>query len=375
MSTFHPSKEFSIGIELELQIINKDNYHLEGSAGVFLKKIEQNFFNEQIKPEVTQSMLEINSSVHTNPQELYKELKKIRDTLIKQAKDLDILFCSGGAHPFQLWNQTKIYPTPHYKNLAAKYGYLTNMFTVFGLHIHVGCQDGDMAIYLMNSLARFIPQLIALSASSPFYHGVDTQFASSRSNVVHLFPLSGLAPVTHSWGEFNVYLEKMQTFKIAEKIENFYWDIRPKPNYGTVEVRVCDAPLKIEQAVLLAVYVRILSYYLITEYPFKPSEDHHHLYRHNRFQASRYGYKGIYINPCTEECQTIAEDILETCELIMPYACALGDQDYVEQLKARVLHEQNDARLIKTLFTQGKSLTEIVQYQADLFSGKVESDF
>jgi carboxylate-amine ligase len=375
VKTFNPSKEFSIGVELELQIVNNTDYNLEGMSGVFLKKIDNDSFNEQVKPEVTQSMLEINSSVHTNPQELYAELKEIRDMLTTNSKGLNILFSSGGAHPFQLWNETKVYPTPHYKNLAAKYGYLMQMYTVFGLHIHIGCENGDMAIYLLNTLPRFIPQLIALSASSPFWQGVDTQFASSRSNISHLFPLNGLAPSVSSWEEFNKHLEKMQAFKIVEDIDNFYWDIRPKPNYGTVEIRVCDAPLKIEQVALFAAYARILAYYLIKERPFSIIEDKYHLYRHNRFQAARYGFKGIYINPYTEECNTIAEDILDTCERVTPYAAALGDQQYIEQIKERVIHEQNDAKLIRNLFTQGKSLPEIVRYQADLFAGNITADF
>src|SRR5690606_31979681 len=128
---------------------------------------------------------------------------------------------------------------------------LAKQFTVFGQHIHVGCGSGDDAIYLVHALARYVPHFIALSASSPFSQGVDTAFDSSRLNAIAAFPLSGSMPFVQSWDELNAYVAKMYRFRIIGSMKDFYWDIRPKPEYGTIEIRVCDTPLTVERAAAL----------------------------------------------------------------------------------------------------------------------------
>ena len=156
---------------------------------------------------------------------------------------LNLRVAGGGSHPFHDWADRRIFPTGRFRSILERYGYLAKQFTVFGQHIHVGCPGGDDAVYLIHMLTRYVPHFIALSAASPFYQGEDTQFQSSRLTSINAFPLAGHMPFVRDWAEFLEYYDKMRGFGIVASMKDFYWDIRPKPEYGTVEIRVCDTPL------------------------------------------------------------------------------------------------------------------------------------
>src|SRR3990167_5866189 len=185
---FHSSSELTLGVELELQLINPRTKELVSRAKDLIRNIAHSEYRLQIKPEVTQSMIELNTSIHTSPQSLTKELLALADFLFEEGSKLGICFCGGGTHPFQSWNKHKIFPVPRFKNLYWQHRYLSKRFTVFALHFHIGCKNGNDAIYLTHLLYRYAPHFIALSAASPYYQGIDTGFNSSRLNVVNAFP-------------------------------------------------------------------------------------------------------------------------------------------------------------------------------------------
>ncbi len=260
---FKSSSLVSLGVELEFQIIDPHSFGLIPRAKDLMRTIKQGPYQKRIKPEITQGMIEINSSVHHSPSILLDELIDIRTFLLNIADQIKINFCGGGTHPFQKWTSLKIFPTSRFKNLSRQYRYLSKRSTVFGQHIHIGCRNSDDAIYLTHALARYVPHFIAISASSPFYQGVDTGYHSSRSNIFSAFPLSGVIPYLTTWKEFSEYFYKMRNLGIVETMKDFYWDIRPKPEFGTVEVRVFDTPLTFNKAVILAAYLQSLAHYLL----------------------------------------------------------------------------------------------------------------
>ncbi|MES2218141.1 MAG: YbdK family carboxylate-amine ligase, partial [Pseudomonadota bacterium] len=264
---FKSSQLVSIGVELELQLINPLTYDLFNRAKEVIKTIGTSALEKNIKPEVTQSMIEINSSIHQSPAELAVEFEKLHTTMLSLAEEFEFKISGGGTHPFQRWSLQKIFPIKRYKNLAHQYRYLSKRSTVFGQHIHIGCRNGDEAIYLTHALARYVPHFLALSASSPFYQGADTGFNSSRSTIFTAFPQSGVIPYLLNWKEFSEYYFKMRHLGIIQSMKDFYWDIRPKPEFGTVEIRVCDTPLTVKKSVLLAAYAQSLAHYLLQERP------------------------------------------------------------------------------------------------------------
>jgi carboxylate-amine ligase len=365
---YTPSKDLTVGVELELQLINPKTCDLSTSARSLIKGLENSVCEKLIKPEITQSMLEINSSVHQNAQDLFAELKFINKKLLDKAENIGILLCGGGVHPFQKWKNQKIYPTPRFIKLYEKYGYLAKRFTIFGQHIHVGCSTADRAVYLTLVLSRYVPHFIALTASSPFYQGVDTGFDSSRVSIVNAFPLSGVMPYYPSWEEFSAYFEEMQALNIIKTMKDFYWDIRPKPEIGTVEVRICDTPLSIETATMIAAYIQALTYYIFENQMTEINEKIYFPYKHNRFQASRHGFSGRFINPYTKETKTLQEDMLETIDKILPYAQTLKSENILLEIKNRVIEQFNDASRIRRIYSQSGSLEALVKHQAIMWS-------
>lgn len=364
---FKSSSSMSIGVEFELQIVNPQSFGLVSRAKELMRIITMSPYHNRIKPEITQSMIEINSSIHTTPATLQDELVEIQDYLNKEAEQLNILICGGGTHPFQRWATQKIFPTKRYKKLANQYRYLSKRSTVFGQHVHIGCQNGEEAIYLTHALSRYVPHFIAISASSPFYQGVDTRYHSSRSTIFNAFPLSGTIPYLTNWQDFSSYFYKMRNLGIIESMKDFYWDIRPKPEFGTVETRVFDMPLTSKKGVIFAAYIQALALYLLQEKPITITPEMYHLYHYNRFQAGRYGFDGNIIDPVTLQHHTILEDIQETIKKIEHYANKLNNMAYITQLSVDVINKKNDSCLLRDIYSQSSSLKELVNKQCQIW--------
>lgn len=360
---FKHSAELSLGIELEFQLIDPMTYEMISHAKDLIRSITEDPLKEKIKPEVTQSMIEINSAVHQTPQELMRDLTEIHAFLLVHANKIGIKICGGGAHPFHKWIKQKIFPTKRFKNLSWQYRYLSKRATVFGMHVHIGCSHREDALYLTHALARYVPHFITLSASSPFYQETDTGYQSSRSNEFNAFPLCGVIPYLLNWEEFSAYFYKMRNVGIVKSMKDFYWDIRPKPEFGTVEIRVFDSPLTIKKAVLIAAYVQVLARYLLKEKPFEPSPDLYFLYRYNRFQAGRYGFEGDLINPIHFQHTAIATDILETINTIEKHAIYFNSVNLLSELKENVINKKNDTSLLRKIFNETANLPKVVREQ------------
>jgi carboxylate-amine ligase len=365
---FRSSSTTTIGTELEFQIINPHTFSLIPRAKDLIRNIKNSDFAAQIKPESTQSMIEINSSIHQTPSEMLAELLELQRFLSQQGDDLRIAFCGGGTHPFDKWTSQKIFPEKRYKRLARQYRYLLTRSTVFGQHIHIGCKNGEDALYLTHALARFVPQFIAICASSPFYQGVDTGFVTSRSSVFSAFPLSGVIPYLLTWKEFSTYFYMMRDHGIIDTMKDFYWDIRPKPEFGTVEIRVCDTPLTIKKAVNIVAYLQALSLYLLEEKPINISQNLYYLYGYNRFQASRYGFDGTIIDPDTTQSHVITDDIFDTIKKMERYANHLNVMGYIAQIADEALNKRNDALLLRQMHKQFDSFPKVVAKQCSLWN-------
>ena len=357
---FKTSAPLTLGVELELQLVNLSNFDLTDASSDMLHLLSRANFPGNVTPEVTESMIEINTDIHTNYMALLEQLQHIRDTLVRAGDTLNVGVCGGGTHPFQRWSERKIFAKPRFKEVSAIYGYLIKQFTVFGQHIHVGCASGDDALFLLHALNRYVPHFIALSASSPYFQGVDTQFNSARLNSVFAFPLSGRAPFLLRWEDFaGGYFAKMEATGIVKSMKDFYWDIRPKPEYGTIELRVCDTPLTVERASALACYLQVLCRHLLARSESPPTEDDYLVYNYNRFQACRFGLDGTLVHPKSHEVLSLREDILTTLRHIGPHAEALGGLTALEHLYS-VIHEGNDASYLRQQHAERGSIESMV---------------
>ena len=367
---FKRSRPLSIGIELELQLVRAHDRDLAHEAGDLIERLARMKVPGEVKPEVTLSMIELNSSIQLDVAGALAELEAQRAAVSQAAGVLNLGISGGGAHPFHDWAERRVYPAERFQAVTRRYGYLAKQFTVFGQHIHLGCTSGDEAVYLTHMLTRYMPQFIALAAASPFYQGEDTAFQSSRLTAVSAFPLSGHMPFVPDWDAFVEYFETMRGYGIVEGMKDFYWDIRPKPDFGTIEIRVCDTPLTVRRAALLAGYAQALAAWLLEERRRAPISAIYEVNAFKRFEACRFGYLGELVDPYARRRRIIGEDVLETATAIAPQAARLGCIDAVHELADGVRRGLSDAGWLRSRLAASGSLADVVRESAALWSGQ-----
>lgn len=371
LEPFQKSAALSLGVELELQLVNTHDYDLAPYAEDMLRLMKKIPLPGSVVPEMTSSMIEVSTGVCQSSSEVLGQLSQIRDALVKSADKLNIAVVGGGTHPFQQWHERRIYDKPRFRELSELYGYLSKQFTIFGQHVHVGCPDADTALLTLHRMSRYIPHFIALSASSPYVQGQDTAFDSARLNSVFAFPLSGRAPFALTWDDFTVYFDKMTRTGVVKSMKDFYWDIRPKPEFGTIEIRVFDTPLTVERATALAGYVQSLASWFMNEQPFMPAEDDYLVYTYNRFQACRFGLDAVYVDPATGGHMPLREHILMTMGQLERHANSVGASTALYLLRTSVDRADNDARWLRERQGEEQLLAEVIRQAADRFRGGV----
>ena len=364
MLDFKSSQALTLGVELELQLVNTRDFNLAPDANDLLRRAADDVHAGELKPEITQSMIEINSDVHARYETLQSELRSTRDRLAAHARQMNVAIAGGGTHPFQKWKDRKIYPTERFLSVSDKYGFLAKQFTVFGQHVHIGCASADDAIYLTHALIRYVPHFVALSASSPFYQGVDTAFDSSRLSIVNTFPLAGTMPFVRDWHAFTEYFATMQGFGIVKSMKDFYWDVRPKPEFGTVEIRVCDTPLTVDRAAQIAAYAQALARMLWAARVDWIKPELYLVHGYNRFQAARHGLAGVLVDPATRASVSIADDIQNTLRQLAPHAAELASTGALDALATLVRDEGNDAAWLRRAFAARTTLPDVVREQS-----------
>ncbi len=369
LETFKTSQSLTMGVELELQLVSLSDFDLINASPDLLDLLVRRRFPGNVVPEITESMIEVSTDVHTRHEDLLGQLHQIRDALIAGGDTLNVGICGGGTHPFQQWSERKIFSKPRFKEVSVLYGYLAKQFTIFGQHVHIGCTSGDEALFLLHSLNRYVPHFIALSASSPYVQRHDTLFNSARLNSVFAFPLSGRAHFTLRWDDFeNGYFARMERTGVVKSMKDFYWDIRPKPEYGTIELRVCDTPLAIDRAAALACYLQTLCRYLLHGGDSSPDESDYLVYNYNRFQACRFGLEGTLVHPKTYEALSLREDIIATAAKLGEHAEACGATRAMEHISCAAI-AGNDATSLRQSFAESGGAEGMVNAALAAFRG------
>ncbi|MEM5387822.1 YbdK family carboxylate-amine ligase [Paraburkholderia phymatum] len=366
---FASSDPFTIGVELEVQVVNTHDYNLTKAATELLNRVRDQNFVGAIRPETTEGMIELSTGVCRSFDQVKSELQVLRDTLVRAADFLNVGVCGGGTNIFQNWYDQRSDGRERSEYLMGLYGALYQQFTIFGQHVHIGCSDADSALVLLHSLSRYVPHFIALAASSPYVQGSDTQFQCARLNSVAPFPLSGQAPFVTRWSEFEHYFDRMAVTGLVKSLKDFYWDIRPSPGYGTIEVRVMDTPLRVEWAAAIAAYIQTVACYLLVEKPLRLSERDYEVYRTNRFMACRFGLDGVCLNPQTGHRGPIRGEILATLEAIARHARTLGAEEGLDIIKRTVSDGFSDAMWLRRIYAANDSLHEVARQQCQIWRG------
>ncbi|MBN8452376.1 YbdK family carboxylate-amine ligase [Accumulibacter sp.] len=367
IAEFKQSQPLTLGVELELQLLSVRDFDLTRGATDLLGSMDYDGRFGEIKLEITESMIEVSTLPRTLVDGIAADLVGLRQALVNQCARNHIAVCGGGTHPFHRWSERRICPGDRFDEIYHRYGYLAKQFTVFGQHIHVGCSSGDDAIWLTQALGAYVPVFIALSASSPFVDGEDTLFQSARLNAVSAFPLSGQCPALRDWAEFIEHFSLLQACGIARSIKDLYWDIRPKPEFGTVEIRICDTPLTVERAAALAALAQSLVRRLLRTRPVLNTQRQLHVARYNKFQACRYGFDAQISDPIGLRQVPLRQIARELLAALAEDARELGCCAWLELLDASLASEISDARWLRRRQAIHGNLNDVVREAAMRF--------
>lgn len=370
LGEFSRSASFSLGVELELQLVSRRDFDLTRGASDLLDSLDYDGRYGEIKLEITESMIEISTLARSTVDEIAADLGGLRDILIRQCARNNIAVCGGGTHPFHRWPERRICPGERFDGVYQRYGYLAKQFTVFGQHVHVGCSSADDAIWLTQALGVYVPVFIALSASSPFVDGVDSFYQSARLNAVSAFPLSGQCPPLADWQQFAEHFAFLQACGIAEGIKDLYWDVRPKPEFGTVEIRVCDTPLSLEQACALTALAQSLARWLLRVRPPLHTAAEALVARYNKFQACRYGLQAMISDPVAQCQYPLQERLAVLLENIGEDARALGCEHWLHRLQATSGENPGDADWLRAREKIHGNLNDLVRDACERLQGK-----
>ncbi|WP_449546512.1 YbdK family carboxylate-amine ligase [Lelliottia amnigena] len=365
---FHSSEPFTLGIELELQVVNPPGYDLSQDSSALIAAVKNDIKAGEVKHDITESMLEIATGVCHNIDQAAAQFSAMQQAILRAAGEQHIQIAGGGTHPFQKWQRQEVCDDERYNHNLELFGYLILQATVFGQHVHIGCRNGDDAIYLLHGLSRFVPHFIALSASSPYMQGSDTKFASSRLNIFSGFPDNGKMPWVSNWQEFEGLFRRLSYTSMIDTIKDIHWDIRPSPDFGTVEVRVMDTPLTLAHAINIAGLIQATAHWLLTERPYKHQEQDYLLYKFNRFQACRYGLDGLLTDVKTGEQKTIADDMTWLLDRVAPSAQKLGGASAIAEIALMLKQGKSEAQRMRDFIADGGSLISLVQKHCELWA-------
>ena len=288
---------FKIGIEEEYQIVDPETRELKSYISQILEQ-GQLIFGGQVKPELHQSMVEIVTPVCQDISEARAQLTRLRREIIQLAEKNNLRIVAAGSHPLSAWEAQEITPFDRYLGVKNDMQVLADQLLIFGTHVHIGIEDRDFMIEAMNVMRAFLPQLLCLSTSSPFWAGRDTGLKSYRSIIFRSFPRTGIPRSLRSWGEYKYIVESLMQTKCIPDGTKIWWDIRPNWNYPTLEIRICDVPTSIETTLCIAAIFQALIYklwkmrYDATGFRVFPTT----LIDENKWRAVRFGLEGKLID-------------------------------------------------------------------------------
>ncbi|MEL7171015.1 MAG: glutamate--cysteine ligase, partial [Bacteroidota bacterium] len=297
-----------LGVELEVQIVDPTTFNLTSGSTQILDRVGD---HPRIKQELTQSTVEIITGICDTVADARADLSETFGTLYDIGDELGFTFASAAMHPFAQWREQDIFPNERYEQLVQRIQWPARRLLIYGLHVHVGVESGEKAIAVMNGLTTFLPHLLALSASSPYADHEDSGLASTRTKIFEGMPTAGLPYRLANYSEFQQFMNTLIRAGAIQTIREIWWDIRPHPGFGTLEIRICDAPSTLTETMALVALVQSLVVWLSECY------DKGHpmtilrpwIVRENKWRACRNGLDAVVITSNTGDQRPLRESI------------------------------------------------------------------
>jgi carboxylate-amine ligase len=356
---------FTVGVEEEFQIVDPQTWELRSHVSELLASSAASL-GEQIKPELHQSIVEVGTKICQNVPELREEILRIRRELTSAAERVGLAVAAAGTHPFSHWKDQILSPGVRYDSIVEELQQLARSLLIFGLHVHVAVPDRTVAIDLMNAARYFLPHLLALSTSSPFWMGRDTGLKSYRTTIFRRFPRTGVPDHFGSWGEYESFVNLLIELHSIDDARKIWWDVRPHPTFGTLEFRVCDVPTRPEVAVMLGALTQAI---VVKLYRLYEKNLGFRLYRRalieeNKWRAARWGLDGKLIDFGKRAEVPMRDLALELLAFVDDVLDELESREAVEYVHT-VLSEGTSADRQLAVYRETGDLKAVVRYVVD----------
>jgi carboxylate-amine ligase len=353
---------FTVGVEEEFQIVDPATWELRSHVSELLASSAP-AFGDQIKPELHQSIVEVGTKICANIGELAEEIIRIRRDLYDSAERVGLRVAAAGTHPFSNWMDQVLSPGERYQNIVEEMGQLARSLLIFGLHVHVAVPDRESMIALMNEARYFLPHLLALSTSSPFWMGRDTGLKSFRTTVFRRFPRTGIPDHFGSWSDYEEYVDLLIKLRSIDNARKIWWDLRPHPTFGTLEFRICDVPTAPRASIAIAALAQaiIVKLFRLRERNLGFRRYHRALIEENKWRAARWGIEGKLIDFGKREEVPMRDLALELLAFVDDVVDDLGSRREVEYVK-KILSDGTSAERQVQVYQQTGDLRAVTQW-------------
>jgi carboxylate-amine ligase len=363
---------FTVGVEEEFQIVDPSTWALRSHVSELLASSAP-AFGDHIKREMHQSIVEVGTKICASIEELATEIIRTRRDLADAAERVGLRIAAAGTHPFSNWMDQVISPGERYENIVEELQQLARSLLIFGLHVHVAVPDPSSMIDLMNEARYFLPHLLALSTSSPFWMGRDTGLKSYRTTVFRRFPRTGIPDHFDSWREYERYVEMLVELHCIDNGKKIWWDLRPQPTFGTLEFRICDVPTAPCASIAIAALAQAIIVKLsrLREKNLGFRRYHRALIEENKWRAARWGIDGKLIDFGKRQevpMRQLAEELLEFIDDVVD---DLGSRREVEYVRT-ILSEGTSAEKQVEIYRRTGDLRAVVQSIVDDTRAEVE---
>ena len=353
----------SIGIEEEYQTIDPETRDLRSHIQMEILPKAKLKVAERVKPEMHQAVVEVGSKVCRDIKEAREDMLALRREMISLASENGLLLGAASTHPFADWKVQEIYPDERYKQVVEDMQLVARANLVFGLHVHVGIEDRNTPIHIMNSMRYFLPHILALSSNSPFWLGMETGFKSYRSKVFERFPRTGIPDVFSNWADYETFINLLIRTNCIDNGKKVWWDIRPHPFFETLEVRVCDLPMRLDETLAIAALIQATAAML---WKLHASNKSYRIYgraliSENKFRASRYGLDGKLIDFGKEEEVPEKKLMHEYLHMIDDVVDELGSRDEIDYIHEMLKMGSGADRQLQ-VFRETGDLKKVVDY-------------
>ncbi|MFA9212247.1 MAG: carboxylate-amine ligase [Candidatus Methylacidiphilales bacterium] len=357
------SNTFTIGIEEEYMVIDPVSRELKSHEQKIVEAASKLLTDDQVKAEMHQAVVEVGTGICKNTSEARKDLGNLRKTVSQVAVDLGLQIGASGTHPFSMWQQQLITEHPRYNQIVYELQDAARSNLIFGLHVHVGMESREMAIHLANSVRYFLPHVYALSTNSPFWEGRNTGFKSFRTKVFDKFPRTGIPDYFESIEEYDNYIKLLVKTGCIDNAKKIWWDLRVHPFFDTVEFRICDVPMLLNETLAIAAIFQALCAKL---YKLRNKNLNFIIYKRallneNKWRASRYGIGGKMIDFGRESEVDTKALIFELLDFIDDVVDELGSRNEINYV-LKMLENGTGADRQLAVFEKTNNLKDVVDF-------------